>query len=93
MSVLFNLLGGEGEVIALIDVGEESALYYSSSKLVKLLIWCFWLFLVVSHSRGGKFRAGWEGVSEVFLVCAHGSCGNSRAPCTPCLEGSGSHVQ
>lgn len=39
VSVLFNLLGGEGEVIALIDVGEESALwYYSSRKLVKLLI-------------------------------------------------------
>lgn len=68
VSVLFNPLGGEGEVIALIDVGEESALwYYSSRKLVKLLIWCFWLFLVVSQQR--EKVLGWLGGSLRGFPC------------------------
>lgn len=68
VSVLFNLLGGEGEVIVLIDVGEESALwYYSSRKLVKLLIWCFWLFLVVSQQR--EKDPGWLGGSLRGFPC------------------------
>lgn len=49
------------------------------------------LFGGVTAEGEGFGMAGRE--SQRFSLCVHGHCGNSRAPCTPCLEGRGSHKQ